>query len=127
MAARRSQQTARKESAKMTNGDEANEAVERLVKSTHDSCGAVVDHAVGLQERNVLFAQRMVEGSIRELRQQSESNWEMAQELFERAEEHGEALRGLVQECIEAYVDFLHLPFAYYGEGLEAARKGTGR
>jgi hypothetical protein len=42
--------------------DRANKAAERLAETTRDSFGTVVDHAVGLQERNVRFAQGLVDG-----------------------------------------------------------------
>jgi len=47
--------------------EKASEAVERLVESTRDSYQTVLDHAVGLQERNVRFAQGLVDTSIKEL------------------------------------------------------------
>jgi hypothetical protein len=58
----------------MATKEKTNRAVERLAESTRDSYQTVVDHAVGLQERNVRFAQGMVDGTIKELRHQAESN-----------------------------------------------------
>jgi len=51
-----------------TNVEKANMAAENLAETTRDSYQTVVDHAVGLQERNVRFAQGVVDGSIKELR-----------------------------------------------------------
>ena len=62
----------------MANMDKANKAAERLAETTRDSFVTVVDHAVGLQERNVRFAQGLVDDSIKELRYQAESNRAMA-------------------------------------------------
>ena len=73
----------------MATTEKTNRAVERLAESTRDSYQTVVDHAVGLQERNVRFAQGMVDGAIKELRYQAESNRTVAGELFERAEQGG--------------------------------------
>jgi hypothetical protein len=98
---------------------------ERLVGATCDSYRAVVDQAVGLQERNVRFAQSLVEIWIQELRQQSERSWEMTQELVERAEEQSSAFREFVEESANAYVGFLYTPFSSYKEGLESAEKAT--
>ncbi len=39
-----------------TNVEKANKAAENLAGATRDSCQTVMDHAVGLQERNVRFA-----------------------------------------------------------------------
>jgi hypothetical protein len=98
--------------------EKANRAAERLAETTRDSFGTILDHAVGLQERNVRFAQGLVDGSIKELRSQVESNQAMTQELVERAEKQREAFQTLLEESVDAYVDLLYTPFAYYRQGL---------
>ena len=98
----------------MTNRGTANEAAERLVQVTQDSYRQVVDQAVGMHEHNVLLAERVIRGSIQHLRQQSERNWDVTQELFEHAEEQSEVFRQLVEESVDAYIDFLYLPFSLY-------------
>src|SRR5215212_3646938 len=103
--------------------DKANKAAERLAETTRDSFGTILDHAVGLQERNVRFAQGMVDGSIKELRYQAESNRAITQELSERAEKQRDAFQTLLEESVEAYMDLAYAPFSYYREGLEAAKK----
>jgi hypothetical protein len=107
----------------VANMDKANKAAERLAETTRDSFGTVLDHAVGLQERNVRFAQGLVDGSIKELRHQAESNRAMTQELIERAENQRDAFQSLLEESVDAYVDLAYAPFSYYKEGLEAAKK----
>jgi hypothetical protein len=107
----------------VANMDKANKAAERLAETTRDSFGAVLDHAVGLQERNVRFAQGLVDDSIKELRSQVESNRAMTQELVDRAETQRDAFQVLVEESIDAYMDLAYVPFSYYKEGLEAAKK----
>ncbi len=108
-----------------TTMDKANKAVERLAESTRDSYQTVVDHAVGLQERNVRFAQGIVDGTIKELRYQAETNRNVVDELFERAEEQRDAYQALVEQSLDAYMDLAYAPFTYYKEGLEAARKAA--
>ncbi len=107
----------------MANMDKANKAAERLAETTRDSFGTVLDHAVGLQERNVRFAQGVVDGTIKELRQQAESNRAMTQELVDRAERQRDAFQTLIEESVDAYMDLAYAPFSYYKEGLEAAKK----
>ena len=102
----------------MTNMEKANRAAERLAATTRDSFGTILDHAVGVQERNVRFAQGLVDDSIEELRSQAESNRAMAREIVERAEKQREAFRALLEESVDAYVDLLYTPFAYYRQGL---------
>jgi hypothetical protein len=85
-----------------------------------------VDHAVGLQERNVRFAQGVVEDSIRELRQQAESNRALTQELVDRAERQRDALQTLVEESVDAYMDLAYAPLSYYRQGLRLVESGVG-
>jgi len=107
----------------MANMDKANKAAERLAGTTRDSFQTVLDHTVGLQERNVRFAQDLVDSSIKELRYQAESNRAMTQELVERAEKQRDAFQTLVEESVDAYMDLAYAPYSYYKEGLEAAKK----
>ena len=109
----------------MANMEKANEAVERLAETTRDSYQTVLDHAVGLQERNVRFAQGLVDSSIKELRQQAESNRSMVGELFEVAERQREAYQALVEESLNGYMNLAYAPFSLYTEGLDAARKAV--
>ena len=107
----------------MANMEKANKAAERLAETTRDSFGTVLDHAVALQERNVRFAQGLVDSSIKELRTQAESNRAFTQELVDRAEGQRDAFRTLFEESVDAYMDLAYAPFSYYKEGFEAARK----
>ncbi len=103
--------------------EKANRAAEQLAKTTGDSYKTVVDHAVALQERNVRFAQGLVDDSIKELRSQAESNRAMTQELVDRAEMQRDAFQTLLEESVDAYMDLAYVPFSYYKEGLEATKK----
>jgi hypothetical protein len=105
--------------------EKANEAAERLAETTRDSYQTVLDHAVGLQERNVRFAQGLVDSSIKELRDQAESNRSVVGELFERAEQQRDAYRALVEQSLDSYMNLAYAPFSYYREGLEAAKKAA--
>ena len=108
-----------------THTEKANEVVERLAEATRDSYQTVVDHAVGLQERNVRFAQGVVDDSIEELRHQVESSREMTRELVDRVEKQRDAYQALVGQSVEAYMDLAYAPFSYYREGLQAAKKAA--
>jgi hypothetical protein len=111
----------------MATMEKTNRAVERLAENTRDSYQTVVDHAVGLQERNVRFAQGVVDGTIKEFRHQAESNRSVVGELFERADEQRDAYRVLVEQSLDAYMDLAYAPLAYYKENLEATRKAARR
>jgi len=111
----------------MATTQKTSKVVERLAETTRDSYQTVVDHAVGLQERNVRFAQGMVDGTIKELRYQAESNRSVVGELFERAEDQRDAYQALVEQSLDAYVNLAYAPFTYFKEGLEATRKAAAR
>ncbi len=106
-----------------THMEKANEAAEKLAETTRDSYQTVVDHTVGLQERNVRFAQGIVDDSIKELRHQAESSRAMTQELVERFEKQRDAYQALVERSLDAYMDLAYAPLSYYKEGLQAAKK----
>ncbi len=103
--------------------EEANEAAKKLAETTRDSFQTVVDHTVGLQERNVRFAQGIVDDAIKELRHQAESSRAMTQELVERFEKQRDAYQALVERSLDAYMDLAYAPFSYYKEGPQAAKK----
>jgi hypothetical protein len=73
-----------------------------------------VDHTVGLQERNVRFAQGIVDDSIKELRQQAESSRAMTQKFVERFEKQRDAYQASVGRSLDAYMDLAYAPFSYY-------------
>lgn len=108
-----------------TNVEKANEAAEKLAEATRDSYQTVVDHTVGLQERNVRFAQGIVDESIKELRHQAESNRAVTRELAGRVEEQRDAYRALLGRSLDAYIDLAYAPLAYYKEGLRAAERAA--
>src|SRR3712207_2897762 len=98
--------------------EKANKAAERLARTTGDSYKAVIDHVVALQERNVRFAQGLVDASIKELRSQAESNRAMTQELVDRAEKQRDAFQTLFEESVDAYMDLAYAPLAHFRRGL---------
>jgi hypothetical protein len=105
--------------------ERANRAVEQLAKTTGDSYKTVIDHTVALQERNVRFAQGLVDGTIKELCQQAESNRAMTRELVDRAERQRDAFQTLLEESVDAYMDLFNAPFAYYQQGLKLVEAGV--
>lgn len=102
--------------------EKANRAAEQLAQTTRDSYQTALDHMVGLQERNVRFAQGVVENSIKELRQQAETNRAMTRELVERIENQRGAHQTLVTESVNAYMDLAYAPFSYYKKGLAVVK-----
>ncbi len=110
----------------MATMEKANRAAEQLARTTGDSYKTVIDHTVALQERNVRFAQGLVDDTIKELRHQAETNRGVVEELVERVEKQREAFQTLFEESVDAYMDLAYTPFSYYKEGLEATKKVVG-
>ena len=95
----------------------------RLVKTSGDTYKVVVDHFAAQQERSVRFAhvrfaQEVLDGAVREVRHQAESNRSLTQELVERAEQQRGAYQTLVGQSVDAYMDLLYAPLSYYKQGL---------
>lgn len=109
----------------MASTTKTSSAAEQVAQTTHDSYQTMVEHGVSLQERNIRFMQGMVDDSIKELRQQAESNRALTQQLVERAEKQREAVQTLAEESLDAYMDLLYSPLTYYKQGLEAAKKAA--
>ena len=99
--------------------EKVNEATKQAMETTRDSYKTVVDHTVALQERNLRFWRDMFETSTQEVRRQAESNRAMTQELVERAEGHRDAFQALVGESVDAYMNLVYAPLAYYKQGLK--------
>lgn len=109
----------------MASAEKTNRAAEQVAQSTRDSYQSMVEHSVDLQERNIRFLQDMIDGSVKEMRHQAESNRVMTQQLIERAEKQREAFQTLLEESLDAYMDLLYSPLTYYKQGLEAAKKAA--
>lgn len=109
----------------MATMEKANRAAEQLAKTTGDSYKTIVDHNVALQERNLKFWQEAFGGAVREIRGQAESNRALTQELVDRAERQRGAFRTLLGESVDAYMDLVYAPFAYFRQGLRLVETGV--
>ncbi len=103
--------------------EKTGKTAEELARVTGDSYKTVIDHTVGLGERNVRFAQGIMDSSVKEMRQQAEANRAMTRELVERAEGQRDAFRAVVEESLNTYMDFLYAPISYYKEGLRLVER----
>jgi len=98
--------------------EETGKTAERLAKANGDTYKVVVDHFAAQQERSVRFAQEVLDGAVREVRHQAESNRSLTQELVERVEQQRGAYQTLVGQSVDAYMDLLYAPLSYYKQGL---------
>jgi hypothetical protein len=116
-----------KETMQMATMENANRAAETLVERTADSYKTVVDHTVGMQERNVRFFQGMLENFAGEVRHQAEANRALTQELVDRAEKQREVFQAVVEESLNAYWNVAFAPISYYKEGLQQVEQQVER
>ena len=107
--------------------EKTGKTAERLAKTGADTYKLVVDHFAAQQERSVRFAQEVLDGTVREVRHQAESNRSLTQELVERAEQQRGAYQTLVEQSVDAYMDLLYAPFSYYKRGLRVVEDELDR
>ena len=98
--------------------EKTNRTAERLARTNGETYKLVVDHFAAQQERGVRFAQEVLDGTVREVRHQAESNRSLTQELVERAEQQRSVYQSLVEQSLDAYMDLLYAPLSYYKQGL---------
>ncbi|WP_273847137.1 hypothetical protein [Rubrobacter calidifluminis] len=103
---------------------ETGRAAEAFASGIGESYRAVVDHVVGLQERNLRFVLGIWDRVAEEARHQSAANREFAKELAERVEAQRENVRKLAGEITGSYLDLLYAPLAYYRQGLRLIEGG---
>src|SRR5205823_3442321 len=80
-----SQEVARKKGNKNMTDTQANEAARNLMKSVQETNKAIADTAITTQERNLAFAQSVLENGIEVLKSHAESTRTLMQELVEQA------------------------------------------
>ena len=107
--------------------EKTGKTAERLAKANGDTYKLIVDHFAAQQERGVRFAQEVLDGTVREVRHQAESNRSLTQELVDRAEQQRGAYQTLVGQSVDAYMDLLYAPLSYYKQGLKAVEGETDR
>jgi len=81
----------------------------------------VADSAVAAQERNVKFAQSLLENGTEVLKSHTESTRALMQAVTEQSQKQQEAFQALTHEAWDAYIGFFSAPFSYYEQTLETA------
>jgi hypothetical protein len=95
---------------------------ERLVEMSGDTYKVVADHFAAQQERSVRLAQEVLDGAMREVRHQAESNRSPTRQLVERAEQQRGTYQTLVEQSGDAYMDLLYVPLSYHKQGLRVVK-----
>ena len=82
---------------------------------------SMAKNAVAAQERNVKFAQNLLENGTELLKVHGESTRSLMQTLAEQSRKQQEAFQTLARETWDAYLGFFSSPFSYYQQALETA------
>src|SRR5215211_4731535 len=97
---------------------------ETMVKTTQQSTYTAMDYAAKAQEVNVDLLRKTAEIWIEGLRKQTELSQEMAQEVFEKAEDQGYAAQDFFKQWgFPLSWQTPYDPFGLWGEWAQAAQK----
>jgi len=97
-----------------------NEVVEQPRKP-QEAFQAVVDKTVAAQERNIRYAQSILENGTEVWKSHAEGTRALVQTIQEQSRKQQESFQTLVHETVDAYVSFWNAPFAYYQQALNTA------
>jgi hypothetical protein len=95
-----------------------------LTSSAHDANQTFADTLVGIQDRNMRFAQSLYENGMGLLNSNAESTSQLMQTLVEQSHRQQEAFATLVRSSMDLYVKFLITPFSFYQGALKTAERG---
>lgn len=96
------------------------EEVEQSRSQTADF-QAVVNSAITAQERNLRYAQSIVESEAELLKSHLNATRDLWQKLAEQSQKQQEAFQSLLHESVDMYVNFLFTPFSYYRQAVDTA------
>jgi hypothetical protein len=82
----------------------------------------LVESTVEAQDRNMRYAQSIVENGTELLKSNMEASRQLAQTLVEQTQKQQEAFQSLAQATVENYMSFFTSPFSYYQQGFETAK-----
>ena len=103
----------------------ANETTRDLIKSVQETNKAIADTAVATQERNLAFAQSVLENGIEVLKSHAESTRTLMQELVEQARKQQvgpETLQALMDSAIAAQERNTRLAQSILENGIEVLK-----
>jgi len=102
-----------------------NQAALEWTETTRQAYQTVASGVVAAQERNVQFAQTVFESSVAQARAQEEAARGLFQTIAEQSEKQRTAFQKLTQETVNAYLDLLAAPVAFYQKGLDVTRQAA--
>ena len=107
------------------NSDRTNETAKNLVKITQESTKALTNTAITAQERNLAFAQNVLENGIKVLNGHAESTRTLMQELVEQARKQQvgpEGLQVLMDNAVAAQERNTRFAQSVFENGIEVLK-----
>jgi hypothetical protein len=114
---------------KIMTDTKASEATKKLISSVQETSKAIADTVVASQERNLAFAQSVLENSIEVLRSHAESSRTLIQELVEQTKKQQvgpEGLQAVVDSAIAAQERNAKLAQGILENGIEVLKSQVG-
>src|SRR5258708_4450616 len=102
-----------------------NETTRILINSVQETNKAITETAVSAQEKNLAFAQSVLENGIEVLKWNAESTRTLMQEVEQQYQKQQEAFQALAQESIDAYRDFIFAPLNFFQKAMSTAEAAT--
>lgn len=82
---------------------------------------AAMNAAIAAQERNMRYAQSIVQNGTEVLKSHVNGTRDLVATLAEQSEKQQEAFQELVRDSVDTYVDLLLAPFSYYRQAVNTA------
>lgn len=109
--------------------EKVNEAARNLVKNAQETSKALADSAISAQERNLAFAQNVLENGIEVLKSHAESSRTLLNELVEQARQQQlgpEGVQALVNNAIAAQERNTKLAQSVLENGISVLKSQVG-
>lgn len=100
-----------------------NQAASAWSETIRDAGKAVADSVVAMQDRNVHFAQSILEQGFKQVESQTAQLHKLYNTLAGQSDERRAAFRDLTREAASAYIDLLATPAKLYRRVVGAVRE----
>ena len=119
-------QKAKQAEAKGKNeGQTLGESASTWTETLREAAGTIADSAVALQDRNIEYAQHLIDQSFGQIESQTETLREVFNTLAAQSAKRRAAFRHLLRETMAASVNVLATPRRFYQETLESVREAA--
>jgi hypothetical protein len=123
---------AEQKSTKQTDAKVKNEGQQTLretastwTETLREAAGTIADSAVALQDRNVEYAQTLIDQSFDQLESQTAKLHETINTLVAQSAKRRAAFRHLVRETFAASVNAMATPTKFYREALKSVQESA--